>query len=132
MTKITPLSNEAYIASIKPKLLKIAAEATEDFLQASKSENFNLREYAQKERYYLSSARLEGTTLGEKGSSLKLLVHKFKNKSIFAVVKKGKVLGAKGYLADKKSIMSVLEKLCKKGKIKEEEVKFAKDQLKWA
>ena len=131
MTSVPPITLQEHIAAIKPTLLKRAAEAAEDFMQASKNENFNLREYAKKGPYYLSSARLEGTTLGEKGASLKLLIHKYKNKSIIAIFKDGKVLGAKGYLAAKSAVTPILDKLCQKGKIKEEEVKFAKKQLVW-
>ena len=132
MTIVPPISaKEAYIASIRPRLMKAAEAATADFLQASKSENFNISEYAKKGVYDYTSAKLEGTTLGEKGASLKLLVHRFKNKSIFAIVKSGKVLGARGYLAEKNGIIRILDKLCQKGRMKEEEAKLAKKQLNW-
>ena len=127
MTKITPISPE-----VRTEILKRASVAAEDFLQSSKNNNFNIREYAKKGVYYLASAKLEGTVLGAKGASLKLLVHKYKNKSIFAIFKNGKVLGARGYFAYKGSVMPILDKLCEKGKIKDDEVKFAQKQLGWA
>ena len=131
MVKILPVTQK-HIAEIKQISLKRAEAAKNYFLQASKSGNFNISEYATKGGYILASAKLDGTTLGENSTSLKILIHRHNNNSIFAILKNEKVLGAKGYIADKLSITSILDKLFKKGRIKQEEFQDAKVQLKCA
>lgn len=128
MVKIFPVIQK-HIADVKPKLLKRTEAANNDFLQASKSENFNIDEYAKKGQYILTSANLEDTALGEVGASLQILIHRHFNNSIFAISKNGKVLGARGYTADKISVRSILDKLFQKGRIKQEEYQNAKEKL---
>ena len=107
--------------------------AAERLMQASKKSEFNLRNYAKKRNYSISSARLEGTVLGEKSPSLKVMIDDLWQKAIFAVVKNGKVLGAKSIKGDFSQIIInthyILEQLYKKGKINKDELKLVKKYL---
>ena len=107
--------------------------SAERLINASRKANFNLREYATKTGYSISGVRLNGTVLGEKSASLKILVHDSWKKAIFAVVKSGKILGAKNlkgnYNKLSENIMGILEKLSAKGKITKAEADFGIDML---
>ena len=113
------------------KIQKITA--AENLLQAAKKTGFNFREYAQRQDYSISSAIIEGTTLGEKRASLKILISDMFNNVIFAIVKKGNVIGAKSVKTNVQTIIptinNVLDKLFERGKITEAEHNFVKGQL---
>ncbi len=107
--------------------------SAERLINASRKANFNLREYATETGYSISGVRLNGTVLGEKSASLKILIHDSWKKAIFAVVKSGKILGAKNlkgnYNILSENIMGILERLSAKGKITKEEADFGIDML---
>ena len=113
------------------KILKISP--AERLLKASKKENFNLRNYAELRGYSISSARLEGTTLGEKSASLKILIGENLRSAIFAIIRKGKVLGAKSIVENSEwlrlDVNHILEKLCKKGKMTRAEHDIVYNQI---
>lgn len=115
MTKVQPISS-----------------AAERLMKASTRPNFNFRNYASKRGYSISSARLEGTVLGANRPSLKILCSDTWDNAIFAVMKSGKLLGARSIKSDNfidEKIFSILDKLCQKGKMKKEEYNIVKEQL---
>ena len=125
MVSITPIRK----GNTREKIAAAANKAAENLIQESKNKDFDIRKFAGKRGYGLTSAKLNGTILGEKGASLKIMNNMFSGRSIFAIMKDGKVLWAKGYALSGHYIKLILEKLCQKGKISEDEFNFAKRRI---
>ena len=124
MVSIAPIRK----GNTREKIAAAANKVAENLIQESKNKNFDIRNFARKRGYDLTSAKLNGIILGEKGASLKIMSGVYE-RSIFAIMKDGKILWAKGYALGRHYLKLTLEKLCQKGKISEDELTFAKKQI---
>ena len=92
MVSIAPIRK----GNTREKIAAAANKVAENLIQESKNPDFDIRKFARKRGYNLTSTKLNGTILGEKGASLKIMSGVYE-RSIFAIMKSGKILWAKGY-----------------------------------